>query len=68
MSKPIKVNDEDWAKLLAMQAGGETFANVVHRLLALEEGVKLFIAEVEKLPSFKKYRIDRPEMGAKEGG
>ena len=68
MSKAIKVSDEDWLKLRAMQSGGETFADAVHRLLAIQEGVKQFITEVEKLPSYRKYRIDHPETGAEEGG
>jgi len=68
MSKPIKVSDEDWGKLLAMQAGGETFANVVHRLLALQEGVRQFIAETESMPEYRRYKLMHLEKGAKEGG
>jgi len=68
MSKPIKVSDEDWAKLLAMQAGGETFADAVHRLLAIQEGVRQFITEVEIMPEYRRFRQTHPETGAEEGG
>lgn len=65
MSKPIKVSDEDWNKLKAMQAGQETFADAVHRLLAIQEGVHQFITEMEIMPEYRKHRIDRPEMEAR---
>lgn len=68
MSKPIKISDEDWVKLRAMQAGGETFAGVVHRLLVIHEGVRQFITEVEIMPEYRRFRQTHPEKGAKEGG
>ena len=66
MSKPIKVSDEDWAKLRAMQAGGETFADAVHRLLAIQEGVRQFIAETESMPEYRRYKLIHLEKNAEE--
>jgi predicted CopG family antitoxin len=68
MSKAIKVDEKVYEQLTRLLQPRETYSQVVGRLLALQEGVKQFITEVELLPDYRKYMIDRPEMGAKEGG